>query len=82
VSGVEHVARGAILRTVDRAGGLVSLAGEILTVVVLLLSVVDELIRTRPRLAAEIGESLELKRSQAQARLDELGVSKGVLGDR
>ena len=59
-----------------------SLAGEILTVVVLLLSVVDELIRTRPRLAAEIGESLELKRSQAQARLDELGVSKGVLGDR
>lgn len=60
----------------------VTVAGEILTVLVLPLAVVDELIRTRPRLAAEIGESLELKRAQAQARLDELGVGRGLLGGR
>ncbi|PRB08227.1 hypothetical protein CQ047_12745 [Microbacterium sp. MYb72] len=60
----------------------VTVAGEILTVVVLPLDVVDELVRTRPRLASEIGESLELKRAQAQARLDELGVARGSLGSR
>jgi len=60
----------------------VTVAGEILTVLVLPLAVVDELIRTRPRLAAEIGESLELKRAQAQARLEALGVEQGLLGGR
>lgn len=56
---------------------VVTVAGEILTVVVLPLETVDELIRTRPRLAAEIGESLELKRTQAEARLAELGIDRG-----
>lgn len=60
----------------------VTVAGEILTVLVLPLAVVDELIRTRPRLAAEIGESLDLKRAQAQARLEALGVERGLLGGR
>lgn len=56
---------------------VVTVAGEILTVVVLPLETVDELIRTRPRLAAEIGESLEFKRTQAEARLAELGIARG-----
>ncbi|WP_307293404.1 hypothetical protein [Microbacterium natoriense] len=60
---------------------VVTVAGEILTVVVLPLETVDELIRTRPRLAAEIGESLEFKRTQAEARLAELGIARGgILG--
>lgn len=60
----------------------VTIAGEILTVVVLPLAVVDELIRTRPRLAAEIGESLDIKRAQAQTRLEELGIERRQLGGR
>lgn len=52
------------------------MAGEILTVVVIPLATVDDLIRTRPRLAAEIGESLELKRSLAAETLAELGVDR------
>ncbi|MFK4762918.1 mechanosensitive ion channel domain-containing protein [Microbacterium sp. ZW T5_45] len=55
----------------------VTVAGEILTVVVLPLATVDELIRTRPRLAAEIGESLELKRSLAAERLASIELTRG-----
>ncbi|MFS0894871.1 mechanosensitive ion channel domain-containing protein [Microbacterium sp. 179-I 3D3 NHS] len=60
----------------------VTVAGEILTVVVLPMDTVDSLIRTRPRLAAEIGESLELKRSLAAARMAELGIARSVIGER
>lgn len=57
-------------------------ASEILTVIVLPLATVDELIRTRPRLAAEIGESLELKRRAAADALDALGVAQSSLARR
>jgi CRP-like cAMP-binding protein len=60
----------------------VTVAAEILTVVVLPLDTIDALIRTRPRLAAEIGESLELKRSLAAARMAELGLARGIIGER
>jgi len=54
----------------------VTVAGEILTVVVLPLAAVDELIRTKPRLAGEIGESLELKRKIALDTLAGLGIER------
>ncbi|QNA91298.1 MULTISPECIES: mechanosensitive ion channel domain-containing protein [unclassified Microbacterium] len=60
----------------------VTVAGEILTVVVLPLATIDTLIRTRPRLAAEIGESLELKRTLAASRLAELGIARGIITGR
>ncbi|GGD68395.1 mechanosensitive ion channel domain-containing protein [Microbacterium murale] len=57
----------------------VTVAGEILTVVVIPLATVDSLIRTRPRLAAEIGASLELKRKLAAETLAGLGVEQSRL---
>jgi len=54
----------------------VTVAGDILTVVVLPLTAVDELIRSRPRLAGEIGESLELKRKLALDTLAGLGIER------
>ncbi|MGN7979043.1 mechanosensitive ion channel domain-containing protein [Microbacterium sp. 22195] len=52
-----------------------TIAAEILTVVVLPLATVDQLVRSRPRLAQEIGRSLELKRVQAAEVLARQGVS-------
>lgn len=60
----------------------VTVAGEILTVVVLPLATVDELIRTRPRLAAEIGESLELKRKLAGEMLESLELTRRSVAQR
>ena len=60
----------------------VTVAGEILTVVVLPLATIDALIRARPQLAVEIGESLELKRSLAASRLAELGIARGLITGR
>ncbi|WP_243228618.1 mechanosensitive ion channel domain-containing protein [Microbacterium sp. CIAB417] len=60
----------------------VTVAAEILTVVIVPLETVDELIRARPRLAAEIGESLELKRRMAAERLAELNLSARVISER
>ncbi|MDQ0643647.1 mechanosensitive ion channel domain-containing protein [Microbacterium murale] len=60
----------------------VTIAGEILTVVVIPLATVDDLIRSRPKLAAEIGESLELKRALAADTLAGLGVDRRRLLDR
>lgn len=57
----------------------VTVAAEILTVVVLPLATVDELIRTRPRLASEIGESLELKRRLAGEMLQSVEAQRGAL---
>ncbi|QYM74681.1 mechanosensitive ion channel domain-containing protein [Leucobacter luti] len=51
----------------------VSVAGEILTVLTLPISTVDELISSRPHLAEEIGASLDLKRrltAEAVAQID------------
>ena len=60
----------------------VTIAGEILTVVVLPLATVDDLIRNRPRLATEAGASLELKRTLAAARLAELGLARSIVTGR
>jgi len=57
-----------------------TVAAEILTVLVMPLATLDDLVRTRPRLAAEIGESLELKRRLATQALATVGVAAGVLG--
>lgn len=53
----------------------VTVAADILTVLVLPLATVDALVRSRPRLAQEIGKSLELKRAQADEVLARQGVS-------
>lgn len=56
-----------------------AIAGDVLTVLVIPLETLDDLVRTRPRLAAEIGESLELKRKAASEALATAGVSHGLL---
>lgn len=60
----------------------VTVAADILTVVAIPLVTVDALIRTRPRLAGEIGEALELKRRQAAEKLADLGIPRGVISER
>ncbi|HWS50893.1 MAG TPA: mechanosensitive ion channel family protein [Microbacterium sp.] len=60
----------------------VTTAGDILTVLVLPLATIDDLIRSHPRLAAEIGESLELKRKMAADKLAELGIARAALSER
>lgn len=60
----------------------VTVAAEILTVLVLPLDVVDTLIRNSPRLASEIGESLELKRKLAVDALKSLGIARNNLTER
>ncbi|MGW8482523.1 mechanosensitive ion channel domain-containing protein [Microbacterium sp. NPDC055903] len=67
--------------TRERSQALTS-ASEILTVLVLPLETVDELIRTRPRLATEIGESLELKRKAAAQALAAVGIPRSELAPR
>jgi small-conductance mechanosensitive channel/CRP-like cAMP-binding protein len=57
-----------------------ALAADILTVLVVPLATVDELVRTRPLLATEIGQSIELKRSRAAQALAEAGIVRGTLG--
>lgn len=54
---------------------VVTVAAETLTVVVIPLATVDALIRSRPRLAAEIGASLELKRKLAAEAITSLGLT-------
>lgn len=56
-----------------------TIADDTLTVVVLPLDTVDALIRTRPRLAAEIGASLELKRKLAGEAIASLGLTQNRL---
>ena len=75
----ELIGQSALTRERTR---VVTTASEILTVLVLPLAVVDDLVRVRPRLAAEIGASLELKRSQAEDALARAGVSGNTLSPR
>lgn len=56
-----------------------TIADDTLTVVVIPLDTVDALIRTRPRLAAEIGASLELKRKLAGEAIASLGLTQNRL---
>jgi len=53
-----------------------TVAADTLTVVVIPLDTVDALIHTRPRLAAEIGASLELKRKLAAEAVASLGLTQ------
>ncbi len=57
-------------------------ASEILTVLVVPLATIDELIRTRPLLATEIGESLELKRKAAADALAAVGIARSAITSR
>jgi CRP-like cAMP-binding protein len=49
------------------------------TVLSVPLETVDALVATRPRLAAEISESVDLKRDQAARAVATAGVARGVL---
>ena len=55
---------------------------EVLTVLTIPVAIVDGLIRTHPRLAAEIGESLELKRAAAADALAAAGIARAVIRPR
>lgn len=57
----------------------VSVAADVVTVLVVPLSIMDELVRTRPLLAREIGQSMELKRRRAAEALEAAGVRGGLL---
>ena len=54
-------------------------AVDVLTVLAVPLSTLDELVRSRPRLAIEIGQSHELRRQQALQALEAAGISRGVV---
>ncbi|MGK3954368.1 mechanosensitive ion channel domain-containing protein [Microbacterium sp. I2] len=56
-----------------------AVAADVLTLLVVPLATVDELVRKRPRLAAEIGASIELKRKMASEALAEDGIVRGTL---
>jgi small-conductance mechanosensitive channel/CRP-like cAMP-binding protein len=56
-----------------------AVAADVLTLLVVPLATVDELVRKRPRLAAEIGASIELKRKMASEALAEAGIVRGTL---
>ena len=56
-----------------------AVAADVLTVLVMPLETLDALVRQRPRLAAEIGESIELKRKMAAEALATAGVVRGTL---
>jgi CRP-like cAMP-binding protein len=57
-----------------------AVAADVLTVLVVPLATVDELVRKRPLLAAEIGQSIELKRKMAAEALASAGIVRGALG--
>jgi CRP-like cAMP-binding protein len=57
-----------------------AVAAEVLTLLVVPLAAVDELVRSRPLLAAEIGQSIELKRKLAGEALAAAGIVRGTLG--
>lgn len=56
-----------------------TIATQVLTVLVVPLATLDTLVRSRPRLAAEIGQSLEIKRKLAGEALATAGISRALL---
>lgn len=58
----------------------VAVAATVTTVLVVPLETLDELVRSRPLLAREIGESIELKRRLAAQALADAGIVRGTLG--
>lgn len=59
---------------------LTVVAADVLTVLVMPLATVDELVRARPRLASEIGQSIELRRKQAADAVAGAGLVRATLG--
>lgn len=59
---------------------LTVVAADVLTALVMPLATVDELVRARPRLASEIGKSIELRRKQAADAVAGAGLVRGTLG--
>ncbi len=57
-----------------------AIAADVLTILVVPLDTVDQLVRSRPLLAQEIGRSIELKRKLAADALATAGVVRGTLG--
>ena len=62
-------------RTMTTAG-----AADVLTVMVVPLQTVDELVQAHPKLAEEIGTSIEWKRKLAAEALASAGIVRGTLG--
>jgi len=58
---------------------LTVVAADVLTVLVMPLATVDELVRTRPRLASEISTSIELRRKQAADAVASAGTVAGAI---
>jgi len=58
----------------------VAIAAAVTTVLVVPLETLDELVRSRPQFAREIGESIELKRKLAAEALASAGIVRGTLG--
>ncbi|MBW9094280.1 mechanosensitive ion channel [Microbacterium jejuense] len=58
---------------------LTVVAADVLTVLVMPLSTVDELVRTRPRLASEISASIDLRRKQAADAVASAGAAAGTM---
>ncbi|OZB86066.1 hypothetical protein [Microbacterium sp. 13-71-7] len=81
MSGSRGVSIGQTALTRERTTVTIS-AVEVLTVLRIPLAVIDELIRAHPRLAAEIGESLELKRAAAADAIAALGLPRGEIRPR
>jgi small-conductance mechanosensitive channel/CRP-like cAMP-binding protein len=57
-----------------------AVAADVLTLLVVPLATVDQLVSARPLLAAEIGQSIELKRKLAAEALAAAGIVRGTLG--
>ena len=57
-----------------------AIAADVLTVLAVPLATVDELVKARPLLASEIGQSIELKRKLAAEALASAGIVRGTLG--
>lgn len=58
----------------------VAVAGEVTTLLSVPLETIDELVRARPQLARDLGQSIELKRRLAAEALATAGVVRGTLG--
>ncbi len=58
----------------------VAVAATVTTVLVVPLETLDDLVRSRPLLAREIGESIEIKRKLAAEALANAGIVRGTLG--
>lgn len=60
----------------------VAVAGNVTTLLAVPVATVDDIVRSRPLLAREIGQSLEVKRQLAAEAIAEAGVTRGTLGRR